>query len=1662
MISIAAVVATHNRPELLAKRALNSVARQTRPPDILVVVDDSDEEYRLTNRRIVASFRARDAKVVYLENYRTPGAAGAWNTALSWLQGSAPLAFAALLDDDDAWAPTYLEQCESAAIDGDLDMVAAGIVYHKSSEHEGWPLSIPERLDIAQLLVRNPHIQGSNLFVKLRKLLEAGGFDEALRSTTDRDMCIRLADLDAVRFGSAQQHLVHHYAESYRERLSTRGGSAKLAGLRQFYRKYGCRMTDEQRAAFVERSLDAYACDPTVPDIVRRLPATRDARQSQSVAGHLELAVGVITSPDVGNLKRLLDSLHRSLGSRSDVTMSVMLLENGLQDAWSRNELRKVVARASHQGLDISVKSLERQRADVDGGVFEVSGETLSKRKSIALSRTMLQHYMFLEAKPRQGSVVWILDDDVVLEGLAYEADGSIGTAKIDYAAAILQLKGTGPSAVIGEVTGDPPVPSLSCMRTQLVDLYHNLHKLAALLPASCYPDRRDENRCIREVHRDFYYDLSRSETDHLESPFWYEPRERNMQAGQVFEEMMSRLPEVLSGRQVFRPLMQTFQHDQAGVMAPSVIRGPSTLIFDLQALREFPNAVPATGGLDTRRGDMIWCLLNRFASGREIVQASLPVRQVRTLLADTKPDFDTLEQDMRGYAAFSAMFEVLQAKADERERRGEPAYGHEIIEFDDDEVRRAVRLYGKYIRERLRAFELSFLRVKGIVSALRCFHERDAEAVAEPWWLGSTRYETSVAELRSFVQVLESMYTIRNLKRFKQRFSESDSKDFERYLRMLPETVAKHRSNTPLPAEKLKEAAHLYVMAQFGTGPLRCLGIGEEGVSLTDDQLVYKYFHYWKVKDKESRIAFLKSLVKKLSRYSTLPDIRTLHRNGDHVVAVYPYEEGSKYEGGHLDVMLTLLRECREAGIACRNIHPDNLLVTSDGLRLIDVGADIVPASDDEFKQMCRRAFLSYRFHFRSDLKSLMTRALTDCGMAELMGLEHFKRALDPRGLDELFYEPVSRLVLEQEPDSVLDYGTGDGKLAERLARDGAMVTAYDPDSTVIERCQSYGSSVEYGDGKLLDSLLENSSRFDAVVCSRVLCTISDPVEFEDILRELRRLVSDSGEVIIAVCNPFHLPVTSTELAVKQLPICYDYEDTFSYTKAVASTGNKRTEVHRSFNSYTHAFREAGFAIDDVKELEGTDTRSLRPSSDHLVFQLSPIPEHVPSVSLLIKTCLMEWRIIERLVRHQVRQLEGPVRFAEKIIVVDTLEGPFQRQYEQPDAKAHSDAMDRLVREGIVDRVVYAPNETEVMHRTYRKWFGGVSDETHSVNGQQLFATLYGFDSCRGDYVLQLDSDMLIARRDFSHNYLADLVEVFERDPLALFVPLSICRSEKLPYSAEGTNGNWRVEVRGCMFDRQRLQSLLPVQNEQEEGRFSLSWHRAFDRLISTSDFSSYRGGDPATASIHIPNERKSEIEELFDVIDDIEYGYVPDCQLDNVELVGSLDEWAGPKRSEPFVFVICGRNVDPGRFRQCVESLVAQDCSDWGAVVVDDASKNGFGDFAEVLLASFKERVTLVRNRTRRGSLYNLRNAVTRYCTNPEAVILTLDADDALAGPSVLNRVKDEYDNGADLTVGSMLRLDKEADYPVDFEEPRSWGSNVWQHLRTFKKYLFDARWM
>ena len=200
---------------MLSERSLPAVAAQARLPEILVVVDDSAPGARRANADLVASLSLPGCEAAYLENERSSGASGSWNTALDYLVGKVGdpgRLFVAVLDDDDAWSTEYLESCFAAACDRQLDMVAADLRRFESVDEPAIVGQGPAELRAEDFLTGNPGVQGSNLFVRLSVLLAAGGFDEALRSTTDRDLCIRIAELGTVRNGRLPVALVDHFA----------------------------------------------------------------------------------------------------------------------------------------------------------------------------------------------------------------------------------------------------------------------------------------------------------------------------------------------------------------------------------------------------------------------------------------------------------------------------------------------------------------------------------------------------------------------------------------------------------------------------------------------------------------------------------------------------------------------------------------------------------------------------------------------------------------------------------------------------------------------------------------------------------------------------------------------------------------------------------------------------------------------------------------------------------------------------------------------------------------------------------------------------------------------------------------------------------------------------------------------------------------------------------------------------------------------------------------------------------------------------------------------------------------------------------------------------------------------------------------------------------
>ena len=967
-----------------------------------------------------------------------------------------------------------------------------------------------------------------------------------------------------------------------------------------------------------------------------------------------------------------------------------------------------------------------------------------------------------------------------------------------------------------------------------------------------------------------------------------------------------------------------------------------------------------------------------------------------------------------------------------------------------------------KYLEERLAAFRLSFYRIRGLTHVLRRLMD-DGRA----WW-ADDEYRTVAGKIRAFSDRLDDYYRMATLHRIEREARALGAGHIREFLDQLPVEIEDHRRRLSdlsslargLEAERIANAQAVAVRLAAPAGPLTLLGCGTEGVALGDGTHVFKVFDYWKPSDATSALAYLRSLVGAWTDVRCLYPILEFREAGHRAVLVFPFEPSEPYTGGHGPGLVELLAECRRHGVVCRNLHPDNLRVVGERVRLIDYGCDIRPLEDeDEYTTMCRRAWLSYRWAGRADLKDIMRAALNDVGVPELDGFDRFHEAvIRITGRREFPEDVVVRMAGQAR--RVLDYGCGKGWLAKDLASRGMHVLGYDPDPAHRSRWNSLCRGTDELRFTHRRSEVPEAAAFDLVVCRHVLCAIESDAGMRAVLRDLRSLVSELGRVVVTVCDPHFTFAGPSPEAGRELPPGARREDTFVWRKTVRATGRVRRDVHRPERVLRREFARSDLAVCRRVEVPTVDLERFEPMSDHLAFELRPLPPLPREVTLLIKACAMEAATLDVQVTHLVSQLEGPRAFAERILTIDPREDGFLRQHTLGSLNALRKRARRLAETGWIDRIVEGPGDGEAAAALHRRWFDIPAPRAHATTGAQVASMLAGFEACRTRYVLHADVDVMVGHLDCGHDYVADMLSVMAGGPEALTVSFNIAMDHDRPYSERGALGTWRTESRAGMIDLVRLRAARPLPNRLDGERLALPWHRALDRAIDQGAGRSWRGGDRRTFYVHPPNARKRDAAQWFAVLDRIEDGVVPRIQMGNVDWTGGTSEWMRPVRREPFVFVVSGRNVEPGRFRRCIESMARQKGARWGAVLFDDASEPGIAEHFELVCKALGEHCTMVRNRRRRGLLANMAVAIRTICTNPESVIVTLDADDALIGDRVLERLAAEYARGADVTVGSMLRTDKAADYPVRFDRPRGRrGGNVWQHLRSFRKRLFDA---
>ncbi|MES1928868.1 putative glycosyltransferase [Salinisphaera dokdonensis CL-ES53] len=1644
---IAAIVATADRPQLL-KRALHSITQQSRIPDRLIIVDDSSSE---RSREIVAALAAQNLwsrdPTELLSNRRTPCAAGAWNTALDHLvrrvgehaEPSFQNIIVFFLDDDDCWLPCHVEKLSAELKVSELDWVSSAF-YRVVAPGQHEVIFPPDELRSEDFLVGNPGIQQTTLAVRLSLLLEAGLFDEALPACTDRDLCIRMADMGPdARYKPCREVTAEHHASTEWVRLSTYGSPSRLKALDVFLAKYRPRMSPAQKYWFSQRAEALFGWSPREENSPSGLgdrteDATEAAKDGGSKAyGALKLLVGIIVDPArFQNAEALLNDLLRASEEQGIETLDVLLLENGSGPS-RRQWLEAGVERFTLDGLGVLI--IDQEQLAADGvGRSPCKGDA-DGRLPISQARSALQSYLYAYGNQLGVDAVWVLDDDVRLERLV-ERDGQHVFEKLEVGPLLQWLRASRVDIAIGQYCGDAPLPFAATMRGQMVDLDASLRALAQTGADEAWERSERENSALRAGRGDAHYDLSRSETDRLETPFIIARERKDETCREVFRRLAESVPGILSGQQVFRPLLAGGQGD----LKPGVQCGGNTLVFDLAALRDASNVSPTVLGRAARRSDMNWALIQRNFFLRKVNVAPFYVRQDRATETDSLFDVDKLVDDIIGYAFHTAFREQL------------PIGTAELNAFD---VAQLVPLFDKYASERLAALRLSFWRVRGLLKTIR-------QALNQHWFTADEQRRKSSQKIQEFLARVEVEYEAASLSEVEARVGQVDAATMVRFVDELPSQLIAHQSRVdsllakrPSLSTRRVDLAREWV-GRFlpEAGGVEILGCGAEAVVFTDRKRVFKVFDRSSGVSEGAQRNYLNSLIGQWTDAGALYSLEAFRVIRGRAVLVYPYEATNPYRGGHGPGLVALIKECREYGVVCWNLHPSNLRVRGDRLKLVDYGADIRPYEPAAFESMCERAWLTWRWWHRPDLKRIMRLARIGHAGPFMAGYRYFRQGVDlVCGMDGTS-DPLVARGLTLKPAKTLDYGCGKGKEARAMTAVSSLVVAFDP-ATSIDRVACLSKGLEATTDRLTAM---RKAPFDLVICRRVICVVDDDDELGELLRDLRSAVSADGRVLVSVCHPAYSPFTSNSESVPISRPSVDGEGVFCWQKRIHGTGRDRCDVYRPERVLRRALRLAGLNVIGRFEKPDIDLDRFEPIASQLVLELEPLL-YLPPVSLMIKVCAMEAPTLQAQVKHLVRQLETPRAFAERVLVIDQRETGFARQYAAGNLVEVENSARTLRHEGWIDRVVKAPVDNAGAAAINEKWFGLSSTQSHAENGAQVAATLAGFSVIRTRYVLHADSDCLIGRQDRRHDFLHEMVSALRQNQ-AVTVAFNIAHRQSTPFTARSASGCWRVESRLGLIDLDMLRDLRPLPNEISNHGLALPWHRSLDARLSETTATSLRGGSAQTYYVHPTNALKADPEMWLEIMGQVERGIFPERQYDQVDCVGDIRAWKRPERFEEFVFVICGRDVAPSRFRRCLESVTDQSIERWGAVVIDDGSASATQREIEVLCHPYAERISLVLNKRRKGLLANLVTAVREMCGNPASIIVTLDADDALLGAGVLARLTEAYGAGADATVGTMLRTDKPAHYPAKLEEPRSnRGGNVWQHLRSFRKHLFDA---
>jgi GT2 family glycosyltransferase len=917
-MKIAAVVVTCNRIELLP-RALTSIRNQKRVADNVFVISNSDVEVRENEEAICKKFG-----YPLLVNSRTPNYSGALNTGIEEiikLYGVCSDVYFASLDDDDEWLPSYLHEMEINNTD-DYDLLIGSLLRKSSIENNLQEL--PGVLNVDNFLVGNPGICGSNTFIRISTLLRAGAFDEAAIATVDRDLMIRVFQLSP-KYKIIDKHLITQHTDQDRKRVTT-SGELKRKSLRYFYYKYQHLMTDNVNKKFLDRCFKLFDISNTefgaIPSGDIKYYSTNLDFNSK---GDYQFVIGFIAGNEAISLRLVEEIILKK------VPVDLLIIVDARNEGEQGFEFEE---KLNIHKLNHKIIRQGEWKKHLEDGRYGSFFRKYTEINSIPLGRSILHHHLFVETLSFKKPVFWIVDDDISLCTTNIETLLNQQTDVFD----IINNHLGSADAIIGGISSDPPIPTLSCIRSQLVDFLSSHNSQGRMCS--------DQNN----VHKmsDYYYDLSDCHTDHLENPIF--------SSAITNEDLRS----IFSGKAVSRKALQGELSVKNTIVSK---RGANTIVLNRDLLHYYPVINLEIQNKFARRGDLTWALFNQIVSGKTILEHSFSIDHNRPISNfDLKKELEKSAYDLVGYAFNKGLQSVINKIVDDIS----PYRAKDILEklLDKKYSKDFEKAYDYFLTKRKTKFLMNYYRILGLTQLL----SKDFE----------------VAE-----HALEQFREEKHLTSFNSILVNGGDQAITSFFEILTSIIWSY-SNSITELVESDQKHQQAVQTQFNIGfPILKLGKGSEGIAFTDNISVYKSFY--DIAEKDWR--FLRSRSICFGDHPFLEKLE-LFESGVHRFIKYPFHLFKPISSISLDQLVSFFRFCKTNDFIFTNICPKNCIQTIDNnFKLVDYGKSFEPYNLEKFINSTKRGYLLYKFPKMEQIEFEKITAKINCGEIpkEIVDWQHF-----------------------------------------------------------------------------------------------------------------------------------------------------------------------------------------------------------------------------------------------------------------------------------------------------------------------------------------------------------------------------------------------------------------------------------------------------------------------------------------------------------------------------------------------------------------------------------------------------------------------------------------------------------------------------------------------